>query len=181
MCPMSPTRAGDPRVGPDRRQLPDEPKVRGVRASNNSTLIDLPIDEAFDLITDASCYPEWLVGAQEIRHVDAEWPAIGASFVHRIGFGRARVPGSTTVREIERPSCLVLAAGMGPLGEATVRFELRAVGAGTEVTVLEQPATGLARLGWYLARPVVFSLLWGRNELSLSQLSQLAEQRSVAG
>ena len=155
--------------------------MRDVKASTNSTVIELPIDEVFALVTDVSSYPEWLVGAQEIRHVDADWPAVGTSFVHRIGFGPVRVPGSTTVREVERPSCFVLSAGMGPLGEATVRFELRTVGAGTEVTVLEQPAAGLARLGWKLVRPLVFSLLWGRNELSLSKLSHLAEHRTVAG
>lgn len=150
-----------------------------VKASNNSTVIDLPIEEAFDLVTDASSYPEWLVGTQKIRHVDAGWPAVGTSFVHRIGFGPARVPGSTTVREVERPSCVVLSAGLGPLGEATVRFELRTVDAGTEVTVLEQPAAGLVRIGWNLIRPVVFSLLWGRNKVSLSRLSDLVDDRPV--
>jgi uncharacterized protein YndB with AHSA1/START domain len=155
-------------------------RVRKQKASNNTTVVDLPIDEAFDLVTDASSYPEWLVGAQEIRHVDAGWPAVGTSFAHRIGFGPVRVPGSTTVRELERPNRFVLAAGMGPLGEATVRFELRPSGTGTEVTVLERPAAGLARLGWNIARPVLFLVLWGRNEVSLSKLAGLVDRNAVS-
>lgn len=143
--------------------------------STNVAEIDLPIDEVFDLLCDAAHYPEWLVGAQHIRSVDTNWPRPGASFLHRIGLGPLTVPGSTTVRAAERPHRLTLAAGMGPLGEATVDFELTSDGDGrTFVTMEEKPARGPMRLGWKVATPALRMLLWGRNEASMRTFADLA-------
>lgn len=150
-------------------------------ASVNSTVVDLPIDDTFDIVCDPHTYPRWLVGAQEIESVDADWPAVGSSFRHRIGIGPARLPGSTTVRAAEVPHLLELAAGMGPLGEARVRFRLQSNDDGTtEVEIEEAPSGGLARLGWFVYRPVIFGLLWGRNQLSLNALADLASERVTA-
>lgn len=147
----------------------------GRGASSNVVELDVGIEDAFELVCDARRYPEWLVGAQHIRSVDPSWPQPGAAFRHRIGVGPLTVPGSTTVREIVRPRRLALAAGMGPLGEATVTFELREAGPRrTFLTVEERPSGGVAELGWRVARPVVASLLWGRNEMSLHTLADLA-------
>lgn len=149
-------------------------------SSNNSAIIDLPVGETFDLVCDPRTYPHWLVGAQEIVDVDDDWPRVGAAFRHRIGVGPIRIPGSTTVRAVDSPHHLALGAGMGPLGEARVDFRLAAVPGGTEVTIEEQPSGGLARLGWFIYRPIVFGLLWGRNELSLHALAELAADRNTA-
>lgn len=148
--------------------------------STNSIVIDRPVEDVFDLICDPRTYPAWLVGAQEIRTVSEDWPAEGARFEHRIGLGPVRVPGSTTVRALRRPSHVSLAAGMGPLGEARVDFDLRPRGTATEVTITESPSDGLARLGWYLYRPIAFGLLRGRNQLSLRGLADLAESTATA-
>ena len=149
-------------------------------ASTNSIVIDRPIEEVFELICDVHTYPDWLVGAQEIRTVSDDWPAVGARFEHRIGLPSLRIPGSTTIRALESPTHLTLAAGMGPLGEALVDFGLRADGDMTEVTITEAPSDGLARIGWFLYRPIAFGLLWGRNQLSLQGLSRLADERALA-
>lgn len=146
----------------------------------NSVEIDLPIDEAFDLVADASRYPHWLVGAQEVAVGDG-WPRPGSSFSHRIGFGPARIPGSTTVRVIDRPTRLVLAAGMGVLGEATVEFGLDPISADrTLVTIAEAPAKGAIRVGWKVSQPLVFALLWGRNRISLDALAEIAAEPQPA-
>lgn len=144
--------------------------------STNSVELGLPTPEVFDLIVDARRYPAWLVGAQEIRTVDAGWPAVGTRFEHRIGFGPVRLPGSTRVREVERPHRFVLGAGMGPLGEATVEFDLEPIGSGTLLTVRESPRRGLARLVGILGRPIVAIGLWGRNQTSLASLEAIARE-----
>lgn len=151
-------------------------------ASSNTIVIDRPVATVFELICDPTTYPDWLVGAQEIRHIDGDWPAVGASFEHRIGVGPLRIPGSTTVAAFDAPHRFTLSAGMGPLGEARVDFELTAVdGTSTEVTIVEAPSGGLAKLGWFVYRPVVFGLLWGRNAVSLNALAVLAETTPLAG
>jgi carbon monoxide dehydrogenase subunit G len=151
-------------------------------ASSNTVAIARPLSVVFDLICDPTTYPEWLVGAQEIRHIDDEWPMVGSTFEHRIGVGPIRIPGSTTVELLDSPNHFALAAGMGPLGEARVDFRLRGIdGTSTEVTIEETPSAGLARIGWFIYRPVIFGLLWGRNAVSLHALATLAEATPVAG
>ena len=49
------------------------------------------------------------------------------------------------------------------------------------MTIEETPSGGLARLGWFIYRPVIFGLLWGRNAVSLHALATLAEATPVAG
>lgn len=150
----------------------------------NEVHISAPPDRVFEMLTDPTTYPEWLLGAQHIRAVDDDWPAVGAAFHHRIGLGPLTTPGSTTVRAIDPPRSLVLGAGMGPLGEASVRFVLTPApdGAGrnagaTVVRVEEVPTRGLARAAWSLTRPVVSVLLRGRNNISLVNLRRLVEDR----
>lgn len=145
--------------------------------STNTSVLDLGIDEAFELVSDPSLYSEWLVGAQTVRQIDAEWPAIGARFEHRIGFGPFTIPGSTTVREIRGPHVLELAAGMGLLGESRVRFELLPTVEGTQVTIVEKPRKGVVSVVSKLLSPLVQGALWGRNRASLDELARVAAQR----
>jgi uncharacterized protein YndB with AHSA1/START domain len=145
-----------------------------VSASTNRVVLALPRDVAFAVICDAAQYPRWLVGAHTIRQVDHDWPAVGQRFTHRIGVGAMSVPGTTTVRRIDPPRLLELGAGMGVLGEATVRFELTPVADGTEVRMLESPSRGLARIAHRLLSPVVRVALWGRNQVSLVELKEIA-------
>lgn len=145
--------------------------------SKNSVVVNLPIAEAFALVADPRTYPEWLVGAQEITEVSDAWPAVGSAFHHRIGVGPVRIPGSTSVREVDAPRRLTLGAGMGPLGEAQVEFTLDEVDHdNTSITVVETPSGGLAKLSWLASRPLITVLLWGRNAASLEMLSRLAHR-----
>jgi uncharacterized protein YndB with AHSA1/START domain len=140
-------------------------------------IIEATREQVFDVLVDPTTYPEWLVGAQRIRSVDPDWPRPGSEFRHRIGVGPLAVPGSTTIRRLREPHELVLAAGMGPFGEAAVRFVLDAVADGTEATIEEEPAKGVARVAWRGSRSLVSAALWGRNAVSLASLARTVRQR----
>jgi len=144
--------------------------------SHNQIDIAAAPDVVFDVLADPRTYPEWLVGAQVITSVDDEWPERGAQFHHRIGLGPLRVAGSTTVRNVDPPDTLELAAGMGPFGEVAVRFVVTASPDGSTVEVEEVPRQGLARGAWRVMSTVTNLALWGRNAASLSQLKDVVER-----
>lgn len=140
--------------------------------STNEIDIDAGAARVFDAIADARTYPAWLVGAQRIRRVDRDWPAVGSQFHHLVGAGPFLIGDRTRITEIERPTMLRLDAGVGPLGGADVRFTVESLEGGrTRVTVEEAPARGPLKLMWRLAgKPLMQLGLFGRNQLSLSQL-----------
>jgi uncharacterized protein YndB with AHSA1/START domain len=144
--------------------------------SHNQIEIDAPPRTVFDVLADPRTYPEWLVGAQVITSVDDSWPACGAQFHHRVGLGPVRVAGSTTVRALESPQMLELGAGMGPFGEASVRFVVTATSTGSSVEIEELPRKGIARGAWRVMSPVTNLALWGRNAASLAQLKDVVER-----
>ena len=51
---------------------------------------------AFNVLVDPTTYPSWLVGAEEIRAVSDDWPAVGSRFNHVVGCGRS--PSQTTAK-----------------------------------------------------------------------------------
>lgn len=173
---------GSNSLGPDGAGAdpsPAAPVPTRASAATATELIAASPDAVFEVLVDPTTYPVWLMGARQVPRVEPRWPAVGSSFGHRIGWGPLRIPGSTSVRRCEPNRELVLAAGMGPLGEASVRFELEAVADGTVVHFEELPARGLVRLAWTAARPVVAAALWGRNAVSLHSLSEVVQQRST--
>ncbi len=134
--------------------------------------IDAPRPAVFGVIADPTTYPDWLVGARTIRSVDDEWPEEGSAFRHVIGVAPVVVPGSTTSIRVEPGRRLDLRAGMGPLGAAEVSFRLSDTPTGgTLVEVDERFVAGPAGWTWRLARPVVATLVWGRNAASLDALA----------
>jgi hypothetical protein len=129
----------------------------------------------FDHLLEPRTYEEWLVGAKDIREVDAHWPEPGARFHHRVGVGPLTIDDVTTVVSVSPPTELVLRASIGPLGTAIVRFGL----VGSNPTVVrfdEAPDSGLLRLvGVTVGRAILRASVWGRNEASLEQLKHLVE------
>ncbi|CAN5505202.1 hypothetical protein BH10ACT3_BH10ACT3_17200 [soil metagenome] len=144
--------------------------------SHNQIEIEASPEDVFEILADPRTYPEWLVGAQVIRAVDDSWPEPGSQFHHKIGLGPLNVPGSTTVRALDAPRSLELAAGMGPFGEASVRFIVTKTATGSSVEVEELPRKGLARGAWRVMSPVTNLALWGRNAVSLSKLQEVIER-----
>jgi carbon monoxide dehydrogenase subunit G len=135
--------------------------------------IDRPIDFVWSGVVDAARYPEWLIGAQHVE-VPASWPATGATFDHRIGFGPFRIPGSTTVRENDRRQRFRLGAGLGPFGEADVTFQVEALGlVGTRIRMSEAPSGGLVAVAGRIARPLVDRIIDARNIGSLRRLREV--------
>ncbi len=143
--------------------------------------IDAPLAAVFAVVGDASTYPEWLVGAQRIRSVDPTWPEVGGRFHHTIGFGPFHLRDATESLELDALHRLRLRAGMGSLGAAIVTFELTESESGTVLEIAEQPDRGPFRHVWRIAEPVVRTLLWGRNAVSLTNLRSLVEARVAAG
>lgn len=132
--------------------------------------IDACREDVFARLIDPRTYPTWLAGAQRIRAVDADWPAVGSRFHHRIGWGPFHLDDTTSVVRVDAPNELTLRASVGPFGQALVRFRLH----GSRPTVVvfdEAPDRGLVRvLGATVGRLVLKAGIWGRNTASLQQL-----------
>lgn len=113
--------------------------------AENTTTIDAPPERVFAVIADPRTYPDWVVGADVIRAVDSDWPAVGSRFHHTVGVGPAKVDDSTRLVDIEPPRRLVLEASMGGAGAAQVEFVVTpSAGGGTDVTIEEHPVEGIA-------------------------------------
>lgn len=123
----------------------------------------------FGALVDPSTYPEWLVGAQEIRGIEPAWPAPGSSFRHRVGLvGPLSVADSTSARFIDPPFVLELEVRARPFGRGIVRFELSAAEDGTAVR-FEEHAIGLPGF----ANPLIAPLVRRRNRRSMERLEAL--------
>ena len=73
-----------------------------------------PIERVFAVVSDPTTYPDWLVGAREIRSVDDDWPQPGSLFHHRVGLvGPLTVADSPEVLEVDAPDA-PRARGAGP-------------------------------------------------------------------
>jgi hypothetical protein len=142
------------------------------------TRIAAPPSEVFDVITDPTTYPTWLVGAVRIRDVDPTWPQVGSAFRHLVGVPPLVVIGSTTSYGLVDEALLHLRAGLGPLGAADISFRLQPGDDGdTVLELVERFVAGPAGWTWRLLHPVVAALVWGRNTVSLEALSQVVEGR----
>src|SRR5690606_7522428 len=65
--------------------------------------------DVFRTLADPTTYPDWLVGAQRIRHVDPAFPAPSSGFDHSVGpTPSATVDDSTEARRVEAPARLDL-------------------------------------------------------------------------
>ena len=148
-----------------------------MQGSTNVIEIAASVEDVARVLRDPTTYPDWLVGAQTIRSIDENWPAIGSKFHHRIGVGPLTVPGSTSVLK-NGPDQLELGAGIGPFGEARVRFTWESVHGATRLTLEEEPRRGIARHAWKLLRSLVNLGLWGRNEASLASLRDAVIDRT---
>jgi uncharacterized protein YndB with AHSA1/START domain len=87
-----------------------------------------PVDRVFEVVSDPTTYPDWLVGAKAIRSVDDHWPQAGSEFHHRVGLiGPLTVADSTTSLDVDAPRFLALEVRARPLIKARVEFRLAEV------------------------------------------------------
>jgi uncharacterized protein YndB with AHSA1/START domain len=134
--------------------------------------IEHPPERVFAVLSDPWRFADWVVGAKEIRAVDAEWPAVGSRFHHRFGAGPFTIDDSTVLEEIDPPKRLVLRARARPTGVARVELHLVPAGGGTEVHMEERPVSGFAKR---VDNPGLSALIVARNRRSLRRLADLVD------
>jgi uncharacterized protein YndB with AHSA1/START domain len=132
----------------------------------------------FDVLVDPRTYPDWLVGAKDIRAVDDGWPDVGSRFHHRVGLGGpVTVADSTKVLAISRPERLELEVRARPLGRGRARFTLQPHAlhgrSGCRVQLDEEPLGPLGPL-----RPLMAPFIKARNDKSLAQLDTLVRHHT---
>lgn len=138
--------------------------------ARNDTFVGVPPEAVFDRLAEGWSFARWVAGTEEVRRVEADWPAVGSSIQPTVGLGPLRSRGRTTVEEATPPWHLRLKADAGFLGTADVELQLAPEGRGTRVTLVEEPTNPLAKL-----HPLVHLLLRLRNVESLRRLKELAE------
>jgi uncharacterized protein YndB with AHSA1/START domain len=135
------------------------------------TTRDIPAapDQVWAVLADPMRYAEWVVGAQEVRGFDGEWPARGARFHHTVGFGPIHIHDNTSVLESTPAHRLVLRARARPFGHARVELNLTTSEGGTLVEMTEEPTSPVARF----ARKALDPLIHSRNVEALRRLERL--------
>lgn len=140
--------------------------------AQNETIIDVEPQRVWDVLADGRNYGYWVVGSSEIRRVDNDWPAVGARFDHKVGWGPFKVADHTRVEESQAPTTLKLRAKARPLGTAHVSLELHPHTRGTRVVMTEDAGDRITAL---VFNPLTHLLVRGRNVESLRRLKELAE------
>ncbi len=140
----------------------------------NTTRIDASPAEIYAVLADARSYEQWVVGCDDIRAVEGDWPAPGSVFHHTVGTGPFKVKDNTKVLEVEPDRRLVIEARARPAGVAKVSFELRAIDGATEVRMEELPVRGVAKA---IHNPFQDRLIHTRNTESLRRLADLVRRR----
>ncbi|MED7952074.1 SRPBCC family protein [Streptomyces sp. BE20] len=142
--------------------------------------IACPPEAVWGVLADGHSYAEWVVGTQDIEHVDPGWPAVGAALRYRAGLGPLTIDDSCTVRICEPGTRLELEAKAAPFGTARIAFTLIPWGANTLVLLDEHPLTGP---GSRFEGPPSEFVLHLRNRRLLGNLARVAveEHRQATG
>jgi uncharacterized protein YndB with AHSA1/START domain len=146
--------------------------------AKNSLTIDAPPADVWAVLADARTYEHWVVGCDDIRGVEGDWPAVGSRFFHTVGVGPVKTKDNTAVVECEPDRRLVLEARARPAGVARVIFTLEQVDGdasiGTNVTIEEFPVKGVAKV---IDNPIQDGLIKVRNVETLRRLAKQVGER----
>ncbi|MBS1843581.1 MAG: SDR family NAD(P)-dependent oxidoreductase [Actinobacteria bacterium] len=143
-------------------------------ATNRAHITATP-EQVFAVLADADRYPDWVVGASHTVDSDAEFPAPGARFRHRVGIRPLALTDYTEVVALDPPRRIELKAKARPLGTADITITLREVAEGTEVKMVEGPGDLLTSL--VASNPVADAVLRIRNAEALARFKRLVEER----
>lgn len=146
--------------------------VRGHDVVNCAVAV--PPDVVWKTLSDGWMYSQWVVGAVAIRDVDSEWPEKGSRIHHSVGIWPVLIDDNTEVIDAVPNHRLVLRARAWPIGETTVDIRLVETSSGTDVSLMEDAASGRGRLLPRVVRQRLFSV---RNTESLQRLALIAEGR----
>lgn len=128
-------------------------------------------DAVWAVLADGWRLPAWVVGAARVDAVDPAWPAVGARLRYRIGAWPVLLPGVAEVTA-SAPGRELALHGRTPFGGVDVRLTLASSGAGTELCMAEDVASGPARLVPARLRAAGIA---ARNVETLKRLALLAE------
>jgi uncharacterized protein YndB with AHSA1/START domain len=146
--------------------------------AKNSLTIDAPPADVWAVLADARTYEHWVVGCDDIRAVEGDWPAAGSRFFHTVGVGPVKTKDNTAVVESDPNRRLVLEARARPAGVARVIFTLEQVdgeaSTGTTVTIEEFPVKGVAKV---IDNPLQDGLIRLRNVETLRRLAKQVAER----
>ena len=131
-------------------------------------------DQVFGVLSKPGSYEHWVVGSRSIDGHEPGWPAPGTRFKHTQGVWPALIHDETESVASDPPHRLELIVKARPALVARVVLVLRPDGAGTHMTIEEQPMSGLAAP--LLRTPPGKLLTLLRNRLSLRRLARLAER-----
>ena len=134
--------------------------------------LDVSVTTAFCALADPETYPQWLIGANRIRDVDATWPKRGSRFHHVVGAGPLKLADYTEVVDIETDTLLQLRVRARPFIAAVVTFRVIGSDHSCVVTMEEEPAV---RTIGNIVRPVMDPMIHLRNHRSLRRLAALLE------
>jgi Polyketide cyclase / dehydrase and lipid transport len=125
----------------------------------------------FDVLSNPRSYGYWVVGSRKIRSADGDWPKVGTAFDHSVGAGPLVIRDYSYVEEVDAPRYLQLRVKARPFGTARVKMELVKSGAGTDVTMIEDPAD---RASAFIFNPLTHLAVRIRNGVALRRLEKLA-------
>lgn len=131
----------------------------------------------WDVLIDPTVYPDWLIGAEEVRDVDDTWPAVGSRFHHRVGIGPLTLPDHSEVLAVDHGRLLRLAVKARPFVSAVATFTLVSDDTGTVVLLEEEPSV---RSIGNLVRPVMDPSIHVRNHRSLRRLAMVIDAEGTA-
>ena len=139
-------------------------------ASEARRVIPAAPEDVFAVLVDPWTYPDWLLGTQEIRAVDADWPRPGSAFHHSVGpLDDVTVDDISEVVTADPPRSLTLRVHVGHFrGIVELVVVPASCQSACEVRFRERPA-GLARHAMPILRPLIYS----RSTASLRRLEAL--------
>ena len=135
-------------------------------------LVKCPPHQVWKVLADGESYARWVVGTQEILHVDAAWPAVDAELRFQAGIGPIHFEDSCVVRICEPQLRMELEARAKPFGTARIAFALVPWSHNTLVVLDEHPLLGGP--GARLQGPLSEQLLHVRNRRLLRNLARVA-------
>lgn len=136
--------------------------------------VDAPPEAVWDVLSDGWLYPCWVVGAARMRHVDADWPQVGAKLHHSVGTWPLLLDDRSEVLEMVPNKLLRLRAHGWPAGAAEVVVEIEDHGAHSVVHIREDAVEGPGAL---MPKPLRQLAIGPRNREALRRLAFLAEGR----
>jgi uncharacterized protein YndB with AHSA1/START domain len=143
------------------------------RMARVQTRVNAPPERVWEILRDGHRYADWVVGTQEIRDVDAGFPAPETRLHYRAGVGPLTHDGHTTVLAYVPDERLELEAHAWPMGSAHITIDVRADGDGALIRFDEYPKRGPAILAH---NPVTDAFMWLRGQEIMRRLKAVVER-----